>query len=234
MADPITTVGQWAANQSALAELTALYELFDSLNADGSHDSRLAHLAQRYKDEAQRGLDTPHPYRYYIIRTKAWAMARAFFSGRWSEEEYFKHRDYRGLIWVNDLYRERFTQEHLQADFERGNDLNLSYWMESVVFFYGNRLLNLADEGDRTETAANNWVHDRLVSLTHALEEAKWLDEMFVVRSSVQFCAFVVSGIFLRPAEEREEFLRTSGELLWELNKLPTSNNSSAPLAEQQ
>jgi hypothetical protein len=55
---------------------------------------------------------------------------------------------------------------------------------------------------------------------------------MFVVRSSVQFCAFVVSGFFLRPVEGHEEFLLRSGELLWELNKLPTINNSSAPLAE--
>jgi hypothetical protein len=232
MADPITTVGQWAANQSALAELTAQFELFDSLNGDGSYDSQLAYLAELYKVEAQRGLDTAHPYRDYVIRTKAWAMARTFFSGRWSEEAYFRHRDYRGLIWVNDLYRERFTQEHLQADFERGNDLDLSYWIESVVFFYGNRLLNLADEGDRIETAANHWAHDRLVSLTHKLEEAKWFDEMFVVRSSVQYCAFVVSGFFLRPVEEHEEFLLRSGRLLWELNTLPTINNSSAPLAE--
>ena len=232
MAEAITTVGQWAANQSALAELTAQFELFDSFNADGRYDSQLDHLTELYKAEAKRGLDTAHPYRDYVIRTKAWAMARASLSGRWSEEEYFRYRDYRGLIWVNDLYRERFTQEYLQADFERGNDLDLSYWMESVVFYYGNRLLNLADEGERTETAKNHWAYDRLVSLTNKLEEAKWFDEMFVVRSSVQFCAFVVSGFFLRPVKEHEEFLRRSGELLWELNKLPSINNPSAPLAE--
>jgi hypothetical protein len=232
MADPITTVGQWAANQSSLAELTAQFELFDSLNADGTYDSELAHLMELYRVQVIRGLDTAHPYRDYIIRTKAWAMARAFFSGRWSDKEYFRYRDYRGLIWVNDLYRERFTQERLQADFERGNDLDLSYWMESVVCFYGNRLLNLADAGDRPETATNHWTYERLVGLTCKLEGDKWFDEMFVARTSVQFCAFVVSGFFLRSAEEHEDFLRRSGELLYELNELPTINNSSTPLPE--
>lgn len=231
MADPITTVGQWAANQSALAELTAQFELFDSLNGDGSYDSQLAHLAELYKVEAQRGLDTAHPYRDYVIRTKAWAMARAMFSGRWSEEEYFRHRDYRGLIWINDLYRERFTQEQLQADFERGNDIDLSYWIEAVVFFYANRLLNLADDGERPETTTNHWAYERLVNLTHQLEEAKWFDEMFVVRAAVQYCAFVVSGSFLRPSEEHVEFLLKAGELLWEMNTVSTIDNPPASLA---
>lgn len=225
MSDPITTAGEWAANQSVLAELTAQYELFDSMNVHGTYNSQLTHLAELYQIEAKRGLDTPHPYRDFVVRTKAWAMARAMFSGRFSDEDFSKYRAYQGFVWVNDLYRDSFTQEYLQADYERGNDLDLSYWMEAVVFFYANRLLNLADRGDRPETTTNHWAYERLVNLTHQLEQAEWFDEMFVVRTAVQYCAFVVSGFFLRPTEEHKEFLARAGELLWELNSVAVVEN---------
>lgn len=232
MTSQITTVGQWAAKQAALADLTAQYELFDSLNIDGTYAALLKQLEAQYMDEAKRGLVTAHPYRDYVIRTKAWAMARAMFSGKWSVEEYFRYRDYRGLISVNNLYRERFSQEQLQADFERGNDLELSQWMEAIVFFYGNRLLNIADDGQRPETSTDHWAWQRLVTLTHKLEEDRWFDEMFVVRSAINYCALTVSGVFLRAREERQDFLGKAGNLLWELNTVPTIANPSAPLCQ--
>jgi hypothetical protein len=94
-----------------------------------------------------------------------------------------------------------------------------------VVFFYANRLLNLADDGERPETTTNHWAYERLVNLTHQLEEAKWFDEMFVVRAAVQYCAFVVSGLFLRPREQHADFLLRAGELLGELNTIPSIEN---------
>lgn len=207
---PIASVEDWYEVTNNLAALTPQILMLERANKTGSFDDLLQSAKQDWTYNVRRSSSGHAPMRDSIIRNKVYAFAWMNTTGSTSDPETVQaayqeafHEEIFKVEW--QYLRGLLDDEEFEAQSKAGYDEDLSYYLEALAGYYCNRLLNLADGGEREVCDETSWTYKRLKELTPKLEERKMYDEFYVARSAVvhAFKAFAMVD-FKKPDESAE------------------------------
>ncbi|QNI53365.1 hypothetical protein SynBIOSE41_00833 [Synechococcus sp. BIOS-E4-1] len=225
---PTTNVEEWREANLGLAFVTPRLEAWTMMAAkDEKYQGGLDNDQERWTELVKLNMASPAPYRDNVIRNKAFAFSKVNCFGQMSEDTEAFVEAYQAAFrmeWFvaeNDYISSRLTEDERARQHEAGYDMDLSYYIEVLAFYYCNRLCNLADGGDRDVVSVDSPEHARLVELTKKLEERKMFDEMYLVRVGVAGAFSAFTGPSWKP--DGIKFMEDAVVMLSELYNVPVA-----------
>ena len=219
----ISNVQQWRSVQSHAANAQAQLLLLLRLNTSGELPEQVMDTAlERWVDAVKSAATAPHAFRDAIIRHKAYAFSMLTSTGQSGNAEAFQElvKD-TFLVKEAEMLIRGLTEEEFRAEEELAYDLDVSQYIEAASGYYCNRLLNLADNGNRELIPQDHWSYQRTVELTAKLEERGLFDAIFVARVGIIYSFLSISGMAFKPEGEQLPWLQSANDLMNELNNVP-------------
>lgn len=215
--ESIKSVDEWYLVTNTLSRLSAQIVAFEKANTDGSLDKALAMHKREWVEMVCRSAKGPKPYRDQVIRNKAYAFSIAASMGKSINDKECEK------AFLEDIFAEEvaflvsvLTEDEVKEQHQQAYNMDLSQYIEVLALYYCNKLLNLADGGDRELYQRGGKVYQRLLELTAKLEEQKMFDEFYVARSAVVHTFGTLTNVWLRPSEEYTAWATQASDMLTE------------------
>ena len=216
---------EWYQVTQKLARLVPTIILIEDANKDGTLSNALAKKVEEWTNLISIALKTKKPVRDQIVRNKAYAFSRMHVYGDQGLDSYKQHFYNKYFATELEFLHDQLPESEFTEQFEEGYDTDLSNYLEALPAFYWNRLLNLADGGNRECPDVDHWTGQRLLELTPKLEERKKFDEVFIARTATIYTFFVYLGnLFVGEEQKASAWLANADEMLMEFYNVPSAS----------
>jgi tetratricopeptide (TPR) repeat protein len=194
---PINNSINWRILQAQLAELAAGASALECLLENKSVDdesirNRWQDVSSRYGIALKASRDFSNYYTHSVLRNHSYAAFRMYAKGGPSQDSYNSEFGRSIFASTDEFLRSTLSEEDIIAQGESA-DLFHEY-VNALCCFYCNRLLNLADNGNRPEGVEG--VESQSVAYRHHknLEHAGYFDEIYVIRISMIYTCISLFG----------------------------------------
>ena len=222
-----TRTKEWRENVEALSITTNLcirFEDFYSNLEDGEMKAQMRDLYDNtLKDMLQHLLAStkyPNAYKFHYLRNFIYANWKYINQPVADYDNVFmpafKHR----VFGLSDSCLHHWGIDVETANEERAAGAEFDQYMQLLMHYYTNRLLNLKDGADRQPVSETSEAHDQLLREHRRLEGLGLYDEIYVVREMFMHLVWTAYGEFTDEAAARV-FKIDAFEMLNEMNSRP-------------